>query len=634
MMEEVDPDNLPVGTMVDSWRVVRRVDGGAYGTLYEVEKDGESYALKMARYLEQSQDARHTDARAQRELSCMLSLRHRYIARVWAHGRWPHAREGFFYVVMDFVKGYTLDEWAERSRMTPHEAVVLADRLLEALTYMHGQGIFHRDLKPGNILVRAQTGEPVIVDYGVAHFPIPAAPQLTSTRLPPGTPRYTSPEAGHFEAEHRHDKAARYGFKVTDEVYALGVTLYDLLTDPRPHSHPEPQPLSPLGFPPAHEVNERVPVPLSHFVARLVALKPEQRPVSAEAARRDLPELLSLQADSWMKRPLQALPPQSLPEAAPPKPALKAVPAEVPRVNPVSMKRRGASRMALAAVGLGALVVCGAYLMLGGGRPGQEVPSEPRIEEAPSQMPPTPEAPARPPALPMTSPSPAHPPLPQPAPSQPVAPSEKGPPVNTRRSPEAAVSSLCSQKTPPARGTPKWLEWCKCAAIAGTIVASQAGCPAAQVRQSIMSECRTESVEAMKLLEISEDGNAVPLAIDAKAPCDKRGGRICKNKITATANQSLTSKVTAPEGKLVEGTLVSGKLFHAPSERSISGRTSGLYFRWNEVTLPDGSKYPVCLEAAAPFAEPGPTPGTWIMTQGTLAGWTSERWDLTRHISP
>ncbi|WP_224367660.1 serine/threonine protein kinase [Hyalangium versicolor] len=628
MMEEVDPDNLPVGTLVDSWRVVRRVDGGAYGTLYEVEKGGESYALKMARYLEQSQDARHTDARAQRELSCMLSLRHRYIARVWAHGRWPHAREGFFYVVMDFVKGYTLDEWAERSRMTPHEAVVLADRLLEALAYMHGQGIFHRDLKPGNIVVRAQTGEPVIVDYGVAHFPIPAAPQLTGTRLPPGTPRYTSPEAGHFEAEHRHDKAARYVFKVADELYALGVTLYDLLTDLRPHSHPEPQPLSPLGFPPAHEVNERVPVPLSHFVARLVALKPEQRPVNAEAARRDLPELLSLQADSWMKRPLQALPPQSLPEAAPPKPALAAVPAEVPRVNPVSMKRRGASRVALATVGLGALVVCGTYLMLGGGRPGQEIPSEPRIEEAPSQMSPTPAAPARPPALPLTSPSPAHPPLPQPAPSQPVAPSEKGPPVNTRRS-TAAVSPLCSQKTPPARGTQNWWEWCRCVAIAGTVLASQAGCPAAQVRQSITSECRTESVEAMKLLEIPPEEYALNLALDAKAPCDTQGGRMCKGRAIVTVGQVITSKVRYTQGKLVEGSLLSGRVFHAPDGES----RSGIFYRWNEATLPDGSKYPVCLEGGAPLAKPGPTPGTWSADQGTAADWTSEHWSLTRHIT-
>ncbi|WP_224372245.1 serine/threonine protein kinase [Hyalangium versicolor] len=631
MMEEVDPDNLPVGTLVDGWRVVRRVDGGAYGTLYEVEKGGESYALKMARYLEQSQDARHTDARAQRELSCMLSLRHRYIARVWAHGRWPHAREGFFYVVMDFVKGYTLDEWAERSRVTPHEVVVLADRLLEALAYMHGQGIFHRDLKPGNILVQAQTGEPVIVDYGVAHFPIPAAPQLTGTRLPPGTPRYTSPEAGRFDAEHRHDKAARYVFKVTDEVYALGVTLYDLLTDPQPHSHPAPQPLSPLGFPPAHEVNERVPVPLSHFVARLVALKPEQRPVSAEAARRDLPELLSLQADSWMKRPLQALPPQSLPEVAPPKPALEAVPAEVPRVNPVSMKRRGASRVALATVGLGAVVVCGAYLLLRGGKPEREVLSSPRSEEAPSQEPPAPAAQAQPPALPITSPLPAHPPHPQPAPSQPVAPSEKGPPVNTRRSPDAAVSSLCSQKTPPARGNPKWLEWCKCAAIAGTIVASQAGCPAAQVRQPIMGECRTESVEAMKLLEIPRRETPVNLALDAKAPCDTEGGRMCKGRAIVTVGQVITSKVRYTQGKLVEGSLLSGRVFHAPIPNADS--PSGIYYRWNEATLPDGSKYPVCLESGAPLAEPGLTPGTWIADQGTAAGWISEQWDLTRHIT-
>jgi hypothetical protein len=64
MMEDVDPDQLPPGTMVDGWRVVRRLDGGAYGTVYLVEKGGVLFALKMARFREQSGDKRHTHERA------------------------------------------------------------------------------------------------------------------------------------------------------------------------------------------------------------------------------------------------------------------------------------------------------------------------------------------------------------------------------------------------------------------------------------------------------------------------------------------------------------------------------------------------------------------------------------------
>ncbi|HVG60260.1 MAG TPA: hypothetical protein VNA24_17005, partial [Hyalangium sp.] len=60
MMETVDPDKLPPGLMVDTYRVVRRLGGGAYGTVYQVEEKGIFYALKMARQRKQSGDKRHT----------------------------------------------------------------------------------------------------------------------------------------------------------------------------------------------------------------------------------------------------------------------------------------------------------------------------------------------------------------------------------------------------------------------------------------------------------------------------------------------------------------------------------------------------------------------------------------------
>ena len=82
MRGPVDPDNLPEGTLVDCWRVVRPLGGGAYGTVYLVEKDGELYALKLARFLGNSGDERRTDERAQRELNCLLSLKHPHIVQV------------------------------------------------------------------------------------------------------------------------------------------------------------------------------------------------------------------------------------------------------------------------------------------------------------------------------------------------------------------------------------------------------------------------------------------------------------------------------------------------------------------------------------------------------------------------
>jgi serine/threonine protein kinase len=579
LMEEVDPDKLPPGTLVDTYRVVRRLGGGAYGTVYLVEEKGTFYALKMALIRAQHEDKRHTAERAQRELSCLLTLSHRYIARVWAHGRWPHREEGYIYMVMEYVEGGTLARWCEDNRATAHEVIGLMEKVLEAVAYMHSQGIFHRDLKPGNILVGKGGKEPKLVDYGVAHFPMPALPQLTDTVLPPGTPRYTSPEALRFEAQNRRNRAARYEFTVADELYALGVTLYDLLTDPRTDSKPQPVP---LGFelmptPYAHEVNERVPVPLSLFTASLLEDKPERRPVSAEVARRNLVELRQHQPEAGLQRPLH--PPPPLPPKVPGSPVEAAAARSKPVASsqPGGLRRWGRAR----AVALGALLACGVYLGLRAGAPVQPAPV---AEVSPPPLPPTPEAHAEPLPTP-----------PAPSPAQPLPTPEKGTPVNSRQAPEASVPSLCSQKTPPPRGTSRWREWCKCAGITGTVVALQAGCPGAQVRQSPTEECRKEAVEAMRLLELRFEQQELTVQADLAFP-KAPGVRHCENGMGPCIHHPgpVASLVVEGSGELVKGTVLRGHVFVDGFSRP------GRYwaYRWTEATLPNGDKHPVCIEAA------------------------------------
>jgi hypothetical protein len=83
MVAQVDPLDLKPGQMVDGWRIVRRIGSGGYAVVYEVEKDGQRFALKVACQTERSRDPRQVDARAMREVACLRLPR--------LSGQWDYA---------------------------------------------------------------------------------------------------------------------------------------------------------------------------------------------------------------------------------------------------------------------------------------------------------------------------------------------------------------------------------------------------------------------------------------------------------------------------------------------------------------------------------------------------------------
>jgi nucleotide-binding universal stress UspA family protein len=130
------------------------------------------------------------------------------------------------YLVMEYVDGVRLDEWTQRSPITADEIARLGAALALALHELHGQGVVHLDLKPTNVLYR-QSGEAVLIDFGLAHhshYPDLLGEEL---RFPVGNWVYMAPE-----------QVVGVRGDPRSDVYALGGLLYELATGRKPHGSP------------------------------------------------------------------------------------------------------------------------------------------------------------------------------------------------------------------------------------------------------------------------------------------------------------------------------------------------------------------------------------------------------------
>lgn len=127
-------------------------------------------------------------------------------------------------IVMEFIPGLNLKRWCETHRLPLRDRVKLIAQVARAAGWFHGHGIVHRDLKPANILVSAITQQPVIVDFSIAKQEEGLTLTLTNEAL--GTAPYMAPE--------QIDRARGPVSPATD-VYGIGATLYELLTQVHPH---------------------------------------------------------------------------------------------------------------------------------------------------------------------------------------------------------------------------------------------------------------------------------------------------------------------------------------------------------------------------------------------------------------
>jgi len=606
-MMNAEPPNsiLKPGARLDTYRIRGWKGGGAYGEVYECERKGRPYALKLSKHRQSSDDPGKTDQRLLRELVCLVQLDHPNIAKVLG---WTRTEAGYGYLVLEYVEGWTLAEWLQETRPTFQQVLRVFAKLADALAYMHRRGVRHRDVSLSNVMVRKSDGEPVIIDLGAGEYS--GAPELTDVPLPPGTNRYRSPEAALFFREHKNDPSARYDFPPEDDFYSLAVCLYDALTDAEParsadaRKAPRLNVNSPaLAPPPARKVNPRVPEPVSAWVERWLVRDVEQRRPALAAMPSALEELGRQGGAGW----LATIQPPS--EEA----------ATVSARSPAAGARRRVLAWTVAAAVLAAVAVFAGLLAA----PSPEAPPSQAAPEPPSG----PRAAA--PAVPPSPPAPSAGAVPSPSEMSPVA--KESPSVSApTNSPPSPTAAKKPKKAAPVF-SPEFLKQC---ALAGASAAALMGCPASQVTPT-REACPAAAVEAMDARELRDEGE-INVQVDVRQPDE--GPAKCRVAGRYLEGPNLGCFAKVGDGKIES--VVLRRFRDLPAGTRLHGQvwTSGeeVVIRYTRAVVPSGEDYgdlerdfPICVALGLNGGEkklPGSKPGAALVPAEAPARFIHGQW--------
>ncbi len=214
--------------------------------------------------------------RFRREAQAAANLNHPSIVAVYDWGE----HDSTYFIVMEYVEGRSLAEIIQaEGTLHPDRAAEIATDVAAALGFAHRNGVVHRDVKGGNILV-TPTGQVKVTDFGIARA-FGAGDELTQTGSVMGTATYFSPE-----------QAQGKTVDPRSDLYSLGVVLFEMVTGRPPfvgespvaiaYKHVQEAPPRPTSLNPA------LPKKLETVIAHLLAKNPDQRYPSAEEVRADL----------------------------------------------------------------------------------------------------------------------------------------------------------------------------------------------------------------------------------------------------------------------------------------------------------------------------------------------------------
>ena len=214
--------DLPIGHLfANRYKIEQILGRGGMGVVYKAVDSqlDETVAIKTLPGDVMTRSPEDLE-RFKREIRLARKITHRNVLRTFDYGE----AEGVYFISMEFVRGYTLSELLDEApnrQMPSRAAVGISRQICRGLQAAHEQGIIHRDIKPGNVLIDAK-GEVKLMDFGIARMAeTPEA--MTQAGLIIGTPHYMSPE-----------QVQGNQLDPRSDVYSMGVLIYEMLVGRRP----------------------------------------------------------------------------------------------------------------------------------------------------------------------------------------------------------------------------------------------------------------------------------------------------------------------------------------------------------------------------------------------------------------
>ena len=267
------PEHARLPEQFGRYRILQKLGEGGMGAVFLAEDTqlGRKVALKVPHFT--ADDGPAVIDRFLREARLAARIDHPNLCAVYDVGDVG----GIHYFTMPHLEGTPLSRLVRIDRpWPPRHATEMVRQVALALAVLHQNGIVHRDLKPSNILVR-KTGEPVLMDFGLARSFASQGQVITQTGSPLGTPVYMSPEQVNGDS---------LAIGPGSDVYSLGVILYELLTGQRPFEGPMlavfAQVLNAIPQPPSARL-PGLDARIDSLCLRALAKKPEERYPSMNA---------------------------------------------------------------------------------------------------------------------------------------------------------------------------------------------------------------------------------------------------------------------------------------------------------------------------------------------------------------